>query len=100
MTGAWPLEDIDHANMNRADNRFFNLREANRTENFANKKKSSRNTSGYKGVCWVAAHQKWMAQIKKNGKSKFLGYYDSPLVAHQAYCVAAIELFGSFARGA
>lgn len=33
MTGQWPKDQIDHKNMDRSDNRFGNLRQANNSEN-------------------------------------------------------------------
>src|ERR1700719_1662744 len=38
MTGEWPPAEIDHINMNRADNRFANLRLATRHQNMANQR--------------------------------------------------------------
>lgn len=37
MTGAWPTDQIDHSNGDRADNRFSNLRESTLTENMRNR---------------------------------------------------------------
>jgi hypothetical protein len=61
MTGAWPAADIDHINLNRADNRWCNLREATRSRNNANTRKPSNNTSGYKGVNWHVKSRKWVS---------------------------------------
>jgi hypothetical protein len=49
MTAAWPRQ-IDHVNLNRADNRWCNLREATTSQNLANARMPSTNTSGFKGV--------------------------------------------------
>lgn len=85
MTGKWPTKQIDHINGIKNDNRFSNLREATRSENCQNKIKQSNNTSGYTGVSWHKATQKWSANIKLNGKQTYLGVYDTPEEAHQVY---------------
>ena len=36
MTGEWPRHEIDQINLDRSDNRFCNLRPANRSQNSAN----------------------------------------------------------------
>lgn len=98
MTGEWPLEQIDHANLDRYDNRWENLREATRSENHANKPIGLANTSGVKGVCWNAARGKWQANICVNGVSLYLGLFSDKAEAHDAYARAAIAHFGEFAR--
>ena len=95
--GMWPKEELDHINCNRADNRLVNLREATRAENTRNARTPVRNTSGFKGVSFHKRMGKWQAQIQ-NGKVIFLGYYDSPEEAHQAYVMAASRFHGDFAR--
>lgn len=74
--GVWPDGEIDHVNGIRSDNRLSNLREASHAENQRNQKMPSTNTSGVVGVCWHLATGKWRAQIRKNGVTKHLGYFD------------------------
>lgn len=88
----------DHENGVTLDNRRNNLRFATSSQNAMNRRKTSANSSGYKGVHWHKGHQKWCAQIKVNGKSIHLGYFDTPEEAHAAYCEAATRLHGDFAR--
>lgn len=38
VTGDWPVEEIDHINRNKADNRFTNLRPATRSTNEQNRR--------------------------------------------------------------
>ena len=90
--GRWPEGDIDHINRDKADNSIKNIREATRAENMYNTKLRKDNTSGYKGVSLDKRKNKWMARIKINGKYKFLGYFNTPEQAHEAYCRAA-ELY-------
>ena len=42
---------------------------------------NSTNTSGYKGVSWHKQVKKWQAQIRVNGKLKYLGLFTSPTSA-------------------
>lgn len=43
--------------------------------------------------------KKWRSQIRIDGKSIHLGYYDYAEQAHLYYCIAAIKHFGGeFAR--
>lgn len=97
VNGKWPKKYIDHINHDRGDNRIDNLRECNDSTNQANRRISSNNTSGYKGVYWNKFKESWEARIKKDGKSYNLGYYDDKDDAHKAYCKAAKNLFGSYA---
>ena len=46
QTGEWPKEQVDHINHNRADNRWFNLREASNQENGKNRTRQRNNSSG------------------------------------------------------
>lgn len=98
MTGAWPAGEIDHINMVRSDNRWLNLRNATQSQNNFNRKVYSRNKIGVKGVCFDAARQKYLAQIRKDGKGYHLGRFDTIEEASAAYVRAATLLHGSFAR--
>ena len=97
MTGDWPSEEIDHINRAPGDNRFCNLREANRSQNTANGGPRRNNKSGYRGVTWHKPLKCWRAQIETGGKGYHLGYFDDPEDAHEAYLSAAKFLFGEFA---
>lgn len=61
--------EVDHINHNRLDNRKSNLRIVTHQENQHNLAIGKSNTSGYKGVYYNIAHNKWCCQIKVNGKS-------------------------------
>lgn len=41
---------------------------------------------------------KYRAFISINGKNKHLGMFTTPEAAHAAYCAAALERFGEFAK--
>jgi len=92
VTGAWPENLIDHINRNKADNRFSNLREADRSKNEQNKPISSRNTSGFRGIYWNSAANKWCAGIVANGIHHYLGVFADIQDAAAAYAEAAARL--------
>jgi hypothetical protein len=98
MTGEWPLDQIDHINGDRADNRWLNLRPATCSQNKANSGAARNNTSGFKGVSWHSRWLKWRTNITVNGRQRSLGYFDCPAEAHEAYVRAAEKHFGKFAR--
>ena len=50
MTGKYPEHDIDFVNNNRADIRWVNLREANRSQIAMNKSTQKNSTTGVKGL--------------------------------------------------
>lgn len=91
-------EFVDHENLNPLDNRRSNLRLANRSQNGTNSARHKNNTSGYKGVAYSKREHKWQASITHNGKMKWLGYFPTSELAYEAYCKAAKELHGEFAR--
>ena len=85
--GQWPNGLIDHINGDKADNRIANLRDVFADSNSQNVRKSnSRNKSGFMGVIWF--QNKWRASMSVNGKSKWLGDYNTPEEAHQVYLEA------------
>jgi hypothetical protein len=98
VTGEWPAGWIDHANGDASDNRFENLRQATPSENSRNKKVRNDNSSGLKGVNWHKKNKRYAAKIEVDGVSAHLGYFKCPTAAHFAYCRAAKEHFGEFAR--
>ncbi len=96
MTGKWPELKIDHVNNDGTDNRFINLRLATSSQNGGNSRKPNTNTSGIKGVRFEDG--KWRAQLCVEGMRLHIGLFNCPTAAHIAYCKAAKEYFGEFAR--
>jgi len=90
--------EIDHINCDGLDNRRANLRIATPSQNQHNRGAQRDNKSGYKGVTLDKRRGKWMAQIALEGKRRSLGLHATPELAHAAYCRAAAELHGKFAR--
>lgn len=73
--GAWPSKQIDHVNLNRADNRVNNLKEATNLENSHRLSLRNDNTSGILGVSWHRASRTWRVNIEVAGRAIFLGYF-------------------------
>lgn len=76
---------VDHVNGDRLDYRRSNLRVVTDQGNAQNQCLSSRNTSGYRGVSWNKASEKWYAHAKMSGRMISLGLFDD---LHEAGKVA------------
>jgi hypothetical protein len=97
VNGSRP-EVVDHANLDRADNRLANLRAATRSLNRANSR-SNKNARFPKGVRKdPRCNERYAAVLSVNGKATHLGMFGSVEDAHAAYCAAARQRFGEFAR--
>lgn len=90
-------EDVDHIDNNGLNNKRSNLRIATRSQNMQNSRLRKDNTSGYKCVV-KRTNGRYSARIYVNKKYMWLGTFDTPELAHRAYCEAAIEHFGEFAN--
>ncbi len=55
------------------------------------------NKSGFKGVCWYKARNKWICYITAMNKRIHLGYFTDKVEAAKAYNAAAKKHFGEFA---
>ena len=90
--GAMPKNQIDHINGNRSDNRIENLREATPAQNMQNRR-TARKGSPSKLIGVVKpARGRCFATISFNGKRVYLGKFDTPEEAHEAYLKAKREL--------
>jgi hypothetical protein len=90
--GRWPLDDVDHINCVKNDNRIGNLRDVPNEINAQNVR-HARKAQGPLGCTFDKKAGKWMAQIKLRGNvCKYLGYFDDPGDAHAAYLEAKRKL--------
>lgn len=85
IKGKWPIQETDHIDRNPFNNCPWNLREVSSRENVQNR--------GNFGGTWVERHRKWQAQIRINGKVKWLGYHRTQADAVAAYW-DAVERYG------
>jgi len=85
MTGEWPDDTIDHWNRVKSDNRWENLRPATMQEQAWNM--DARGASGLRGVR-QAAPGRWYAGITVDRQFFYLGSFDTPEAAHEAYLAA------------
>lgn len=72
---------IDHIDENRSNNKISNLRKSNHQKNKMNRSK-------VKGYYFDKKNNKYKAQIAVSGKTKYLGTYNTPEDAHNAYLEA------------
>ncbi len=88
---------VDHINRKRSDNTILNLRWVSGSENQMNQSIRQNGGSKYKGVCCKKTTNKWVSQIKIDGKTTHLGYFTKEKEAGRKYNEAAVELFGEHA---
>jgi AP2 domain len=98
----YKFTEVDHVDGDSLNNRRSNLRDAmdnqGRNRNPHNAGIRRDNTTGFKGVTFHKPLGKFRAQIQFEGQRQHLGYFDTAEEAHAAYCTAANEHFGAFAR--
>jgi hypothetical protein len=103
VTGEWPKGQVDHKNLEKADDRWSNLRLADPAQQSMNKGLQSNNKCGFKGVHFVSARKspkRYRSGIYVKGRLVLLGYFDNPFDASFAYREAAKYYFGEYAREA
>ena len=79
------VEQLDHINGIRNDNRISNLRAVTQQQNQWNK-------INCKGYCWHRKNNKYQSQIKLNNKLIYLGSFNTEQEARNAY-LAAKEIY-------
>lgn len=95
--GEHPVLDVDHKNTIRDDNRSVNLRQATRSQNLANRNKTS---ALPKGVTFRKNRKTrpFQASLHCQGVYHYLGTYETAEAAHMAYVERARTAFGEFMR--
>ena len=79
--GDLPINQIDHINRNKIDNRIVNLREVSNKENHRNMPLQRNNKTRISGVGWCRSQGRWRSHITVDGRFIHLGYRDSMLDA-------------------
>ena len=77
MTGKLPVNQIDHINGIKTDNRWVNLREVTNKENQKNTKRPKNNKTGLIGVSKIKGKDKWYSSIMVDGRTINLGIYST-----------------------
>ena len=85
ITGAYPVEDVDHIDGDKLNNRLCNLRACSTVENSWNRTKNKNNTSGFKGVSFDKGKGKFAASHHKHYVKIHIGYYATAEEASEAY---------------
>lgn len=98
ILSATPAEEVDHRDRSGLNNRRYNLRKCTHSQNQANRRLQSNNTTGFRGVYWDKARAQWSAEIKVMGKKRFLGRYASIEEAAAVRDEASKIHFGEFAQ--
>lgn len=92
---------LDHRDRDRSNNRIENLRECNESQNAANARTSTLNTSSYRGVYFDTDRMKWVARIRytKGGvRHRYrIGRFNDADVAAVHYNLHMRALFPDFA---
>lgn len=93
VTGVDPgTQQVDHINRVRHDNRWSNLRLVDMSEQMANRSVFRTSSTGLKGAYKANTNRKnykpYKSSIMRDGKSVFLGLFDTAEEAHLAYIKA------------
>lgn len=94
-TDKWPVELVDHENGDSLDDRPSNLRHATTIQNAWNHKTRRKKSELPMGVRQISG--RYQARIACNSKTHYIGCFDTPEEASNAYQSKRKELFGEFA---
>lgn len=99
MTGEWPKDQIDHADGDKTNNRFANLREATTSDNMCNRGPTRRSKSGFRGVSYAGdkSRKRWIAVVRKGDRLYIRAFMtkEEAIVMRQ---LAAQDIHGEFAK--
>ena len=94
--GVPPTDRIDHIDNDKLNNRISNLREASSAQNSQNRKLTTQNKLGVKGV--TSSRGRFKVHCSIAGKHTYIGSFDTLVEAAEAYKQAASNSYGEFAR--
>lgn len=97
ISGAVHSDIVDHIDHDGLNNQRSNLRFCTHTQNMRNRRGAiSNSASGMRGVSKPRGRSKWLACIRVNKKTLYLGTYNSSPEASAAYAAANKKYFGEF----
>lgn len=96
VNGEFPKNMVDHIDGNGMNNRWDNLRECTRTENYRNVRKYTNNTSGAKNVYFHKRTKTWDVSFGIDGKLHHYGCYKTFDEADAVAKKVRAELHGAF----
>lgn len=99
-TGEYYTGDLDHKDMNRANNRIENLRKVTRSQNMLNTRAHKDSRSKTKNIFYRKDTQKWLVRLSVNGRYRSFGCYDDLELAELVAIEAREKYHGEFARHA
>jgi AP2 domain len=91
ITG-WSM--VDHQDHDGLNNQRSNLRPTTPSRNQRNGRARLNSTSRFKGVCWNSGRKKWLAQIRIDGRNRYLGLFSCEEDAARFYDMMAWEAWG------
>jgi len=89
---------IDHMDLDKANNRIENLREATARQNCYNRERRPDNTSGVKGVHLIKEKNLWRARCTVDGKRHLIGDFTDIKDAEKALKLFREKHHGEFAN--
>lgn len=100
MTGDWPEKILDHADGDKRNNRWSNLRSADHVKNAANSRRRAGYAHKYRGVKFnkKCPARPFSACVGFDNRRIYLGSFKTAEAAYAAYCKEAVRLRGEFAR--
>ena len=80
-------KEVNHIDFDKTNNNIVNLEYTSRRENTThyNVSKKLNTSSKYVGVSWNKDRNKWIAKIKINNKTKYLGGFVDEIDAYNCY---------------
>lgn len=91
----WPINQIDHIDGNKLNNRIENLRDVSSSINMYNKQKAYKNnTTGFLGV--TKSGTKFVARLRVGNKLIHLGTHPTKEIAHEVYKNKKSEIINAF----
>lgn len=85
---------VDHIDHDCLNNQEYNLRNCTYSQNGQN----LRTREKFQGVSWHKRYNKYIAYIRINGKTIYIGYYNLAEEAAEAYNIAALHYYGPGAK--